>query len=251
MEMFSLKNRVAIITGGSKGLGKEAAKALAKAGAYTVLVSRNQKEADDSAQEISQWGPESIGIQTDITQQENIETMVKATINHFGQIDILVNNAGIISRKFVLDIDVDDWSNILNTNVVAAHMCTKAVGQHMMERKSGNIINMASICASIVVPDRGAYAVSKAGLVQLTKHLAVELASHGIRCNAVCPSSIETDLHRQMIAKGAKYDFIDWTPMKRFGKPEEIGGAVVYLASDASSYVTGTTIYIDGGLTAV
>ncbi len=252
MSIFSLSDRVAIVTGGSKGLGKAITLALSEGGANTVVVSRHLSEAQGVAKEAESLGPESLAIESDVTNYSDVVRMVEEAISYFGKIDILVNNAGINLRKPILDFTVEEWDKILATNLIACYICSKAVCIHMMERKTGNIINIASMAASVVVPERAVYAASKAGLVQLTKHLAVELAPYGIRANAICPGTFETDMVRKMVEKGGSYDyFIQRIPMKRIGQPSEIGGTVVYLASNASSFVTGTTIYIDGGWSAL
>ncbi len=252
MTIFSLSDRVAIVTGGSKGLGKAITLALSEAGANTVVVSRHLSEAQQVTKEAKSLGHESLAIESDVTNYSDVARMVEKTISYFGKIDILVNNAGITLRKPILDFTVEEWDKILATNLIACYICSKEVCKHMMERKTGNIINIASMAASVVVPERAVYAASKAGLVQLTKHLAVELAPYGIRANAICPGTFETDMIRRWVEKGGSYDyFIQRIPMKRIGQPSEIGGTVVYLASNASSFVTGTTIYIDGGWSAL
>ena len=251
MKAFNLNGKVAIITGGSKGIGKACAYALSEAGAITVLVSRHLAEARQASDEIEKVGSESFALEADVRNPIDVEKMVAKTIQRFGKIDILVNNAGINVRKPVLEFTTDDWNNILATNLVACHICTKAVCSHMIPRKEGNIINIASVIARAVLPERAAYAASKAGLVQLTKYLAVELAPFGIRCNAIAPGPIESGMRQQMASSGAADDnFMDLIPMKRIGQPSEIGGTLVYLASEASSYITGAIIFIDGGWSA-
>lgn len=249
---FTLDGRVAFVTGGSRGLGREISLALARAGAHVVVVSRHLADVERVAQEIEQLGVKSLALKADVTVRADAAHAVQTTVDQFGRIDILVNNAGVNWRKPILDFEEDDWDKILRTNLFACHLCAKAVCPNMMKRGKGSIINIASMLASVVIPERGVYAASKAGLVQLTRYLAVELAEYGIRANAVCPGPFETEMVRKMMEKEGGYDyFLQRMPMKRIGQPAEIGGTVVYLASDASSFVTGTTIYIDGGWSAL
>jgi NAD(P)-dependent dehydrogenase (short-subunit alcohol dehydrogenase family) len=252
MKLFSLKGRVAVITGGGKGLGKIETLALAEAGANTVVVDVNFPDARQTAKEAESLGSKSIAIKADVTNQSSLIRAVEKTLAKFGKIDILVNNAGINIRKPVLDFTAKDWQRILNTNLVSYYLLSKAVCEHMIARRSGNIINIASNTARVVIFGRTAYAASKAAVVQLTRHFAIELAAHGIRCNAICPGPMATDFNLKMKEKnvpGIK-QFVEQIPMKRIGEPFEIGGAVVYLASDASSYMTGSIIYLDGGWSA-
>lgn len=251
-KLFSLTGRVAVITGGGKGLGRIETLALAEAGADTVVVDINFLEAEQTAKEATNLGSDAIAIEADVTDHPGMMRVVEKTIAQFGKIDILVNNAGINIRKPVLELTAEDWQKILETNLVSYHFLSKTVCERMITRGSGNIINIASHTARVVVAGRAAYAASKAAVVQLTRHFAVELAPHGIRCNAICPGPMATDLNLKMKEEnvpGIK-EFIEKIPMKRIGQPPEIGGTVVYLASDASSYVTGTTLYLDGGWSA-
>ncbi len=247
MRSFLLDEKVAIVTGGSKGIGKACVLALSEAGANTVVVSRHLSEARQAAAEAQDKGSDAIAIEADIKNASDVERMVHQTIDRFGKIDILVNNAAVNIRKPILEFEREDWITILDTNLIACHLCAKAVCKDMMTRKSGNIINIASNLGTVVLPGRGAYAASKAGLIQLTKYLAVELASSGIRVNTVCPGPIETDMMRKMRTEASFDHLIEKVPLKRIGQPGEIGGTIVYLASDASSFVTGTTIYVAGG----
>jgi NAD(P)-dependent dehydrogenase (short-subunit alcohol dehydrogenase family) len=252
MRLFDLTGRVAIVTGSSKGLGRAAALALAEAGGNVVIVSRHLTEAEDAADEAGRFGPACLAIEADVTREEDVDRLVSRSVAHFGRLDVLVNNAGVNWRKPVLDFTAKDWRDMLETNLIACHLCAKAACVHMVRQRRGNIVNISSMLASIVIPERAVYAASKAGLVQLTKYLAVELAEYGVRANAVCPGPFETDLVRRLMQSEGSYNyFLQRIPLKRIGQPAEIGGTVVYLASDASSFVTGTTIYIDGGWSAL
>jgi NAD(P)-dependent dehydrogenase (short-subunit alcohol dehydrogenase family) len=251
-KLFDLTGRVALVTGASRGLGRSIAVGLAEAGADLVITSRTISDVEAVAQGLTSTGRKVLPIQMEVTRGEDVEAGVSRAIKHFGKIDILVNNAGINIRKPVLELTEDDWDQTLDTNLKGCFLVAKAVGRHMVARKRGSVVNTASMMASVVHAERGAYASSKGGLVQLTRVLAVEWAAVGVRVNAICPGPFLTELNKAILddPEKVKY-FMDRLPMKRFGAPEELVGSVVFLASDASSYITGTTIYIDGGWTAL
>jgi len=251
-KLFDLTGRVALVTGASRGLGRSIAVGLAEAGADLVITSRTISDVEAVAQGLTSTGRKVLPIQMEVTRGDDVEAGVSRAIKHFGKIDILVNNAGINIRKPVLELSEDDWDQTLDTNLKGCFLVAKAVGRHMVARKRGSVINTASMMASVVHAERGAYASSKGGLVQLTRVLAVEWAAVGVRVNAICPGPFLTELNKAILddPEKVKY-FMDRLPMKRFGAPEELVGSVVFLASDASSYITGTTIYIDGGWTAL
>ncbi|MFB3926269.1 MAG: SDR family NAD(P)-dependent oxidoreductase [Syntrophales bacterium] len=251
MKMFDLSGKVALVTGGSKGLGKATVVALSEAGADTVVVSRHLSESEAVVSEAECLGRKSIAVEADVQDQSSVTAMVEKAIGHFGKIDILVNNAGVNWLKPVLEFTVDDWKSMLSVNLIGCYLCAQAVGKYMIKQKTGNIINIASMLETVVLPKRSLYAATKAAVVQLTKYLAVELAEHGIRSNAICPGPIETPLLRGLMKEGKGYEFIQRIPIQRLGRAQEIGGTVVYLASEASAWVTGTTIYVDGGYSAL
>ena len=252
MKLFSLSDRTAIVTGANRGLGRSMALALAEAGANVVLVARNIGLAEEVAHDVQKFGVQAIAIKCDITKETEILKTAKMAIDHFGKVDILVNNAGINMRKGILELTRENWTDMLDTNLLGGYFFCKAVCPHMIERKRGVIINHASILASVVMPEKAAYSATKAGIAQLTKCLAVELAQFNIRANALCTGTMETDMVKKIIGEGGNLDyFVKVAPMKRIGHPDEIGGAVVFLASDASSFITGTTLFVDGGYTAV
>jgi len=251
-KLFDLTGRVALVTGASRGLGRSIAVGLAEAGADLVITSRTISDVEAVAQGLTSTGRKVLPIQMEVTRGDDVEAGVSRAIKHFGKIDILINNAGINIRKPVLELTEDDWDQTLDTNLKGCFLVAKAVGRHMVARKRGSVVNTASMMASVVHAERGAYASSKGGLVQLTRVLAVEWAAVGVRVNAICPGPFLTELNKAILddPEKVKY-FMDRLPMKRFGAPEELVGSVVFLASDASSYITGTTIYIDGGWTAL
>jgi NAD(P)-dependent dehydrogenase (short-subunit alcohol dehydrogenase family) len=251
-QLFNLTGKVALVTGASRGLGRSMARGLAEAGADLVLTSRHLAEVEQVASELATGGRRVLPIQADVTRAAEIEEVVSRAVATLGGIDILVNNAGINIRKPALELTESDWDQTLGINLKGCFLVAKAVGRHMVARKAGSVINIASMMASVVLAERAAYASSKGGLVQLTRVLAVEWASSNVRVNAICPGPFLTDLNRSIVDNPEKVKyFMDRLPMRRFGKPEELAGSVVFLASEASSFITGTTIYIDGGWTAL
>jgi NAD(P)-dependent dehydrogenase (short-subunit alcohol dehydrogenase family) len=250
--LFDLTGQVALVTGASRGFGRSIAGALAGAGADLVLTSRTLKDVEAVAAELASTGRKILPLQADVTQVEDVEEAVRRAVATLGRIDVLINNAGINIRKPALELTETDWDQTLDTNVKGCFRVAKAVGRHMVARQKGCIVNIASMLASVTLPERAAYASSKGGLVQMTRTLAVEWAPYNIRVNAICPGPFLTDLNKVILNDPEKVKFfMDRMPMKRFGKPEELHGAAIFLASEASSFITGTTIYIDGGWTAL
>ncbi|HSB72717.1 MAG TPA: glucose 1-dehydrogenase [Candidatus Methylomirabilis sp.] len=250
--LFDLSGQVALVTGASRGFGRSIARALAEAGTDLVLTSRRLQDVEGVAGELTATGRKVVPLQADVTRGEDVEEVVGRALAILGKIDILVNNAGINIRRPALDLTESDWDQTLETNLKGCFRVAKAVGRHMMSRQTGRIVNIASMMASVTLPERAAYGASKAGLVQLTRTLAVEWAPYNVRVNAICPGPFLTELNRPILDDPEKVKFFtDRMPMKRFGRPEELHGAVIFLASEASSFITGTTIYIDGGWTAL
>ncbi|MFC5449251.1 SDR family NAD(P)-dependent oxidoreductase [Paenibacillus aestuarii] len=252
LELFKLDGRVALITGGTGGLGKVMAQALAEAGADVVVTSRNKEKAVASAEAIAQsTGRRTLGIAVDVTVAEQVDAMVESVIGEFGRIDILINNAGINVRKPIEEFDEASWDLVQNTNLKAPFLCSRAVGKVMKQQRYGRVINMSSMLGSIALPERGAYCSSKGGLIQLTKVLALEWAPYNITVNALCPGPFATELNQVVMNNPeANKFFIDNIALGRWGRQEELIGAVVYMASDASSFMTGTSLVVDGGWTA-
>lgn len=252
LEMFQLDGRVALITGGTQGLGLAMARALAQAGADIIVTSRDQEKARQSAANLAaETGCRVVGLAVDVTDAQAIERMVEAALEAFGRIDILVNNAGINIRKPLEEFDEASWDLVQGTNLKAPFLCARAVARHMKKQGSGRIINLASMLGQVALPERSAYCASKGGVIQLTKVLALELAAHNITVNAICPGPIATELNIPVMNNPqANQFFLNHIPLGRWGKPEELGGAIIFLASDASSFMTGATLTIDGGWTA-
>jgi len=252
LDLFRLDDRVAIITGGSKGLGKAMASALAGAGANVVIMSRHLNEAQVTADEIkNSTGRKILALEVDVSQQPQVEQMVNQTLEEFGRIDILINNAGINIRGSIEELKMEDLAQVLNINLIGPVLCCRAVVPHMKAQKYGRVINIASILGSVGMPNRTSYSASKGAIIQFTRTLALELAPDNITVNAICPGPFATEMNRPLMDDPQVYQtFASKVPLGRWGEPEEIGGVTIFLASDASSFVTGATIYVDGGYTA-
>ena len=245
---FDLSGKTAVVTGGSKGLGEQAAYALAEAGADVALVSRTRADLDSVAADIRRaTGRRAVGFVADVTRDADIRAMVAAVMAEFGQIDILINNAGIGGTTPVRDLDEAEWDRFMALNLKGPVLCSKHVGAEMARRKQGNIINVSSLFSKIVARYMAAYGATKAALVSFTRTLALEWARDNIRVNALCPGYFDTPMnHDFWDTKGGK-GIIGRIPMQRVGDPKEIKPAVVFLASDANTFMTGTTLFVDGG----
>jgi len=244
---FDLSGRVAVVTGASKGLGRSIAVALASAGSDIVAVSRTRADLEIVAEEIRAIGRRALVVAADMVEEQAVERMVRETIDHFGCIDILVNNAGIEGQGAVIEMDAERWDRVMRVNLRGPMLCTKHVGPHMIARKRGKVINVASVLATSAARYMSPYLASKAALVQLTRATALEWIHDNIQVNALCPGYFLTAMNQEFFASDAGPKFIEKLPSKRLGDPKEIEGAAVFLASDATSYMTGTTLYVDGG----
>lgn len=248
---FDLSGKVAIVTGATKGIGYGLAMALARHGANIVVVSRNQADCERTAAEIKGWGREALPVSTDVTNLAQIQNMVEKTIHHFGRVDILVNNAGTAITRKAEDITEDDWDRVLDVDLKGVFFCAQAVGKEMIKQKRGKIINIASILG--LVGDRQVlpYCAAKGGVIQLTKALALEWARYDIQVNALCPGYVKTPMNEKELSQEKIYNhIIGKIPMRRIGEVPDMTGAAVFLASEASNYMTGQTLVIDGGWTA-
>lgn len=248
---FSLEGKTALITGGTKGLGKEIAKAFASSGANCSIIGRDEKIGEETKEEIiKETGKKIIYIKGDVRKYKDIENFVSKTIEEFGKIDILVTAAGINYREKAEDFPEEKFREVFETNFFGTWYTCKITGKHMIERRYGKIITIGSILSFVSLPERTAYASSKGAVLQLTKTLAIEWAKYNINVNCICPGPFETDINREIFKKPEiKNYFIERLPIGRIGNPEEIGPLAVFLASDSSSFITGSAILIDGGWT--
>ena len=253
MSLFDLTGKKAFITGASRGIGQAIAIALADAGADVALVARGEEGLAATAARVKEHGRQAHVIAADVTDADAVTGAVDAAISMLGQVDIVINNAG--GSNFVvpfLDLRLAGWDKLMRLNLTSAVYVCRAIGGHLVERGHGSVINVASVAGLTASPFLSPYGAAKAGLISLTKSLAVEWAALGIRVNALCPGWTATELNRNLWdneTNGAAT--IATVPMKRWGRAEEMTGAAVFLASDASSYMTGQTLVIDGGQTAV
>jgi NAD(P)-dependent dehydrogenase (short-subunit alcohol dehydrogenase family) len=252
MERFSLAGKVGIVTGGGQGLGKAFAMAFAEAGADIVIAEINDMTGDRTAAEIRETGRHAICVQTDVSAVRSCEDMAKKTMDTFGKIDFLMNNAGICQHKPALEVNENEWRKVIDVNLNGLFFCSQAVARYMKDLGGGSIVNIASMSGLIVNRPQmqTSYNVSKAGVIHLTRSLAVEWAPYGIRVNAIAPGYMNTPMAAPFFVKEEfGGEWFEMTPMKRPGEPEELCGAALLLASDAGSFITGETISVDGGFT--
>jgi NAD(P)-dependent dehydrogenase (short-subunit alcohol dehydrogenase family) len=247
LAVFDLTGKVAVVTGGSKGLGREMALALAEAGADVAVVSRTLVDLEKVAEQIQQQGGEALAVAANITREAEVEKMVQQVLAVFGHIDILVNNAGIGGTTPVLDLDEAEWDRYMAVNLKGPVLCAKYVGREMVKQRQGKIINVASVFSQVTARYMGAYAASKAALVQFTRTLALEWSRHNIQVNALCPGYFATPMNQEFFATEAGEHLTQSLPLQRIGTPEEIRGAIVFMGSAATSYMTGAVLFIDGG----
>ena len=251
LSSFDLSGKVALVTGSTKGIGRGIALGLAKAGADIVVTSRHLDECEVVARIVERMGKRALPVSADVTDISSLKLMVEKVLSHFKSIDILVNNAGTSMTKRAEDITEEDWNKIINLDLKSVFFCSQLVGRHMIGRKQGKIINVASILGLIGDRQVLTYCVSKGGVIQMTKALALEWVRYNIQVNALCPGYIRTSMNDADLADERIYKHIlGKIPMRRLALPEDLEGAAVFLSSAASDYMTGQALVVDGGWTA-
>jgi NAD(P)-dependent dehydrogenase (short-subunit alcohol dehydrogenase family) len=252
LDLFHLDDRVALITGGSRGLGESMALGLAQAGACTVICSRDQQACLEASARIAEaTGRQSVAMELDVTDEASVTGVFERVQERFGRLDVLVNSAGINLRHPIDVCPLDAFRRVLEVNLTGAWLCCRAAVRLMRPRRAGSIINIGSALGAIGLPERTPYCSAKAGLLGLTRTVALEGAPDNVRCNAICPGPFLTEMNRPLLAEPEKAQaIIGSTALNRWAELPEIRGAALFLASDASSYMTGSALYLDGGWTA-
>ena len=253
--MFDLKNKVAIVTGARRGMGRTHALVLAAAGAKVVVSDISQEDCQAVVEEIEKAGGEALAVKCDVSKKEEVDEMIKVAVEKWGKLDVLVNNAGICQFKPFLEITEEEFERTIDINLKGYFLCAQAAAKEMAKQKAGAIVNIASIAMGQVgvgFSTLAHYSASKGGIVAMTETMAIELGAYNIRVNAVAPGAIETPMIDPVMQnEKAMEGILARLPLKRVGKPEEVSNLVLFLASDASSYMTGSTVVVDGGWLAV
>src|SRR2546422_5570830 len=248
---LELDGKVAVVIGGTSGIGRAIAHGLADAGADVVPTSRRVEQVEVAATEIEERGRRSLRLPSDVSERDSLQRVLEETVKAFGKVDILVNSAGRTKRAPTLDFSEVDWNDIIETNLTGTLRACQVFGRHMLEREYGRIINIASLSTFVALHEVAAYCASKAAVASLTKSLAVEWSIHGVCVNAIAPGVFRTELNQKLLDESERgREFLLRTPMKRFGNVKELAGAAIFLASDAASFVNGEILTVDGGFLA-
>lgn len=242
-----LKDKIAIITGGGRGIGREIALALAEEGSDIALFDVNEEVLNSTCKELQGLGRRAEGFVVDVTDSKKVDEGVAKVLDKLGRIDILINNAGITKDGLLIRMGDAQWDRVIDINLKGSFLCTRSVAKHMMKQRYGRIVNIASIVGIIGNPGQANYSASKAGLIGLTKTVAKELASRGVTCNAIAPGFIKTEM-TEKLPEGAKQKLMDAIPMSRLGEPKDVAQGVLFLVSEAARYITGHVLVVDGGL---
>ncbi len=245
---MNFEGKTVIVTGGSRGIGRAIALDFAKSGANVVVnYNRNAEKAEEVVKEIEAIGPKGLAVQCNVSNQEDVDGLLKATVDTFGTVDFLINNAGITKDTLILRMKENDWDAVVDTNLKGTFMTTKVIGKYMLKKKSGRIVNITSVVGLMGNAGQSNYAASKAGVVGFTKSIAKEFASRGLTVNAVAPGFIESDM-TDVLSDDVKEMYSKAIPLGKMGKPEDVANVVKFLCSDMSKYITGQVIQVDGGM---
>jgi NAD(P)-dependent dehydrogenase (short-subunit alcohol dehydrogenase family) len=248
---LDLTGKTAVVIGGTSGIGRAIALGYADAGANVIATSRRKGQVEAVSAEIEERGGKTLRITSDVAERESVSQLLEAAVKKFGSVEILVNSAGRTKRAATLDFSEEDWNQIMETNLTGTLRSCQIFGRHMIERRYGRIINIASLTSFVALTEVAAYGASKSGVASLTKSLAVEWSQYGVCVNAIAPGVFRTALNQKLLDGSARgQEFLVRTPMKRFGTVEELAGAAIFLASDSASFVTGEIVCVDGGFLA-